>query len=1049
MADPIGLFSPFGPFSGFSTVNIIAPLVQFIDAASHTIKDLRAQRTPDLASIARLESLDQIRVYLRVRDRLSYHPSSTNSELAGIVTECDDVSNQLKPILGGSIAMTNQCLDQLERKLSSIRARLTLVLVANTTRPLSSLDISTTPKRLRKDALEVLLAAGASIDQSDEEGRTILHIAARRGNLSIAQWALEKGVSINKLDGMNRPPIFGAVEHHHEAMVNFLADRPDFEPNHMDKEGDTLLDVALGHSEHPSMVLLLLQKGCSPTVGVDEDILQLLSAAAAGNTDEVNLLIEAGLDVNSHDRLGYTALHEAACFGRVAVLKRLIQCGADIDARIADGGDTVLHEVIERGRKHRHFFTTAQDRNYIPRLTRHHIEVVRLLLRAGASTRLQRSDGTTIRELVFAELDAEAVSEEEKLILRDIRVTLATPPCVEAKLQDDLEYRRPRADEDKMKVCNYFNLQIRYHTADAFLPREASVGNFIYGHTQQDSGRNVIIELERWVKEQTQNNSVAHQHWRWIHLPANNKAWAKDITSTLHSGSREGNCYLKKIHRFIEDSYHEFRGAAPHARLRRALFTPLFGHDQKPFSLVIPYFDTESLEDYLNRKHLDHAHYHKKRELERVYRPSGTTPGDLHVPCTLDQSYYLSLRDSSERDRTQVVVKHAEFKENMNMDESPEPDNLIAKQCETMSKPKKLLMVNQIWLWKTNSNTFITAFPDRWHQSRNADLLTHITQNISGDLPPTLNSMIIQILHHTIGFVDAPRNAGLDENIFDIFEQSIAHRAHSEAKCYEEFYRAQNHSQNSGIYGPTARETLLQRIEEEKICDITREIEHLREIKDIRDELKMIERVLVDQRTVLTQYRADHKDSTPEEDNRFASLTQNLDFRILKVERLAKDALSVEDSLNHLLDLKQKQGNLNEARDTRRLTNEADARARAGQTQNSLLFVFTIITVVFTPMSFVSTFLAVPSRDYPQNAAGSAVSWRWWHIFVGALVTEVITFIAIALFWVRGRPRHGGNFQSEEKRMPVLGKRRDTGDSRVKSRAKIPDPEIAFCFQEK
>lgn len=215
------------------------------------------------------------------------------------------------------------------------------------------------------------------------------------------------------------------------------------------------------------------------------------------------------------------------------------------------------------------------------------------------------------------------------------------------------------------------------------------------------------------------------------------------------------------------------------------------------------------------------------------------------------------------------------------MDESPEPDNLIAKQCETMSKPKKLLMVNQIWLWKTNSSTyltfsslvmlklcvwnpdspvsyliprhyhatvlvfylalnpslccldiqempvfvcisyilrrcmstplsgvsrlyvlflldmltsmvldtFITAFPDRWHQSRNADLLTHITQNISGDLPPTLNSMIIQILHHTIGFVDAPRNAGLDENIFDIFEQSIAHRV-----CFAEINEMANHA---------------------------------------------------------------------------------------------------------------------------------------------------------------------------------------------------------------------------------------------------------------
>ncbi|KAF3902530.1 hypothetical protein ABW21_db0204974 [Orbilia brochopaga] len=140
----------------------------------------------------------------------------------------------------------------------------------------------------------------------------------------------------------------------------------------------------------------------------------------------------------------------------------------------------------------------------------------------------------------------------------------------------------------------------------------------------------------------------------------------------------------------------------------------------------------------------------------------------------------------------------------------------------------------------------------------------------------------------------------------------------------------------------------------DEMCDISEEVENLREIKDIKDELRMVQRVLEDQKTVIAQYSAaqsKQKSSILSEQNRLASLKQTLNFRISKTQRLVRDASSVEDSLNHLLDLKQKQGNLNEARDTRRLANEADSRAKDSEIQNQLLFVFTIITVVFSTTS--------------------------------------------------------------------------------------------------
>lgn len=85
---------------------------------------------------------------------------------------------------------------------------------------------------------------------------------------------------------------------------------------------------------------------------------------------------------------------------------------------------------------------------------------------------------------------------------------------------------------------------------------------------------------------------------------------------------------------------------------------------------------------------------------------------------------------------------------------------------------------------------------------------------------------------------------------------------------------------------------------DEKMCNIVREVEHLREIKDILDELKMIERVLTDQQTVVQQYEKGAKTLSQEYQVTIEDLKDSLKFRISKVERLAKDAKTVENSVS-------------------------------------------------------------------------------------------------------------------------------------------------------
>lgn len=66
--------------------------------------------------------------------------------------------------------------------------------------------------------------------------------------------------------------------------------------------------------------------------------MQLLFMACRGDTKGVEDLLNEGIDVNSIDLDGRTALHIAACEGHVEVVKLLLSRKANIDARDRWGG---------------------------------------------------------------------------------------------------------------------------------------------------------------------------------------------------------------------------------------------------------------------------------------------------------------------------------------------------------------------------------------------------------------------------------------------------------------------------------------------------------------------------------------------------------------------------------------------------------------------------------------------------------------------------------------------------------------------------------------
>lgn len=77
-----------------------------------------------------------------------------------------------------------------------------------------------------------------------------------------------------------------------------------------------------------------------------DSTMQLLFMASRGDAKEVEDLLDDGIDVNSIDLDGRTALHIAACEGHVDVVKLLVSRRANIDARDRWGSTVIFFRLL-------------------------------------------------------------------------------------------------------------------------------------------------------------------------------------------------------------------------------------------------------------------------------------------------------------------------------------------------------------------------------------------------------------------------------------------------------------------------------------------------------------------------------------------------------------------------------------------------------------------------------------------------------------------------------------------------------------------------------
>lgn len=388
----------------------------------------------------------------------------------------------------------------------------------------------------------------------------------------------------------------------------------------------------------------------------------------------------------------------------------------------------------------------------------------------------------------------------------------------------------------------------------------------------------------------------------------------------------------------------------------------------------------------------------------------------LHVRRTLDQFFYHNI-DTRYRDEDQVV-----FRFQRDLRDAPEPD-------------PKIFMVDQLWMWIVGRDLIVTSFPQRWKQPRNdpLDVFEGIVEDINSikmrDPVQNVYELAMTIAGRCFGTFDRHRKNDDGFQFLDMFGASLGVAMDREAKRFQEFSRAseqasiwlRSHKKPNKILRNLEVESkvhhhVAKRIDKsesneyddpdtefiDKLLDVGPETDLLAEIKDIRDELDILKMVLRHQENLLpdlqkaitTLYHDDRSLGAIRKVTRtFEEQEKTISNPLKDIERMEEQAKRIYESIRDLLDLKQKHANAFEARFARE-------QALGAQRQGQTIMVFTIVTVIFLPLSFIAAFFAINVESFPHNAASGqpemSLGYVSQYIFgIGLAIS--IPCIAIAL----------------------------------------------------
>jgi len=189
------------------------------------------------------------------------------------------------------------------------------------------------------------------VDTIDASGSTALYVAAQSGYLDITKSLVKAGARFNLAANQGATPLYAATDRNHDEVVDFLLTLKGIAANQgVNQNKFTPLHRAIDNKNYSIMRSLIKSGKVNIDLTTSDEISPLYRAAQANDIEAVDILIEAGADVNFATKKTTSALYLASLKGFTDVAKSLILSGrSEINWRREINGSSAIYEAAVNG----------------------------------------------------------------------------------------------------------------------------------------------------------------------------------------------------------------------------------------------------------------------------------------------------------------------------------------------------------------------------------------------------------------------------------------------------------------------------------------------------------------------------------------------------------------------------------------------------------------------------------------------------------------------------------------------------------------------------
>ncbi|KAF7670940.1 hypothetical protein GT037_010904 [Alternaria burnsii] len=351
-----------------------------------------------------------------------------------------------------------------------------------------------------------------------------------------------------------------------------------------------------------------------------------------------------------------------------------------------------------------------------------------------------------------------------------------------------------------------------------------------------------------------------------------------------------------------------------------------------------------------------------------------------YLTRTLDQFYYPALDDTSDRDEDQTISKWT-------------GTPLEADGRDKATDDSAMIMVDQFWCWIINEKTIITSFPSgiySYSPTDVEDLYLSITRSLSSDPQQlqTVEGMYSLLVKEAAGYMFNQVNRS-SVDMVGIYRWATGKKAATQTKYFQEFQRGYTSSGKNKTIG-----------KDDPIFNDRSDVNLILEVADIIDELKMIQHLLKIQKDVIKSSIQALKlcalDTTGKPTVSY-QVEDTIGPLLAQFASIGTDAQHTRKMLLDLSDLKSKAASLAEAHAGLEAAQSSAKEAQEASVQGRAVMLFTIITVIFLPLSFFTSYFGQNVKEFTGDE-GNPSTWHLWRVATPITVVVIVVALLVAFY---------------------------------------------------